>query len=146
MPTQRRNRQRKNRRNSQRRNRKNLQRGGIWPFNDDSKDDSDTTKKKPWIQLPDWLSFSHKTGNTEPVQTANTEPVQIANTEPVQIANTEPVQTANTEPVDHSHIDFEPVVVDPNAAENKKENEVRKIPGGKQKKSNKKNKRSNKKR
>jgi hypothetical protein len=171
MPTQRRNRQRKNRRNSQRRNRKNLQRGGIRFFGIDflespeeklkreaeeevnaerkkkdavllanykstnatkgkaekilGTDNSDTTKKEPWFKLPDWLRASSKTGKT---------------------VAAEHVQPSNTV-AGHSDINFEPVnpvVVDPN----KKEDEVRNssFPGGKQKKSIKKNKKSNKKR
>lgn len=123
MPTQRRNRQRKNRRNSQRRNRKNLQRGGIWPFDskDDSKDNSDTWFKLP--KLPDWLRASSKT-----VQTGD--PVDHSNQHVVQSSDQPIVQPSDNDEY----------------ANMQKKLEESGFAGGKQRKSNKKNKKSNKKR
>ena len=144
MPTQRRNRQRKNRRNSQRRNRKNLQRGGIslLGFNflespeEKGKREAEEKEKreaeeKRKINDADLLAINKSSKATKLLGTDDSDTSSKIGA---------PVQTGNTEPVDHSNINFEP------DAGNEKEDEVRKIFGGKQKKSNKKNKKSNKKR
>lgn len=150
MPTQRRNRQRKNRRNSQRRNRKNLQRGGIslFGFNflesaeEKEKREAEEKRKKKDADLLAKNKSPKATGTDD--SDTKKEWFKLPDWLSSSSKTGEPVQTGNH--VDHSQIG---ITFDPNAANNNKDAEVRKpsFPGGKPKKSKKSNKnRSNKKR
>ena len=165
MPTQRRNRQRKNRRNSQRRNRKNLQRGGysLFGFNflesaeeKEKREAEEEVNAKRKINDAELLAKNTSPKATKLLGTDNSDTTKkepwfklpdwlrasskTGNT--VQTGNTVAGQTGNI--LEHSDINVE--LVEPIVAETNKEDEIRKNSGGKQKKSNKKNKRSNKKR
>jgi hypothetical protein len=133
MPTQRRNRQRKNRRNSQRRNRKNLQRGGvsILGFNF-----FETPEEKDKREAKEKDDVERNKRDAELLANASQKSRKLLGEKIQSDATAVASESANAADVDS------------NPGENNKEDEVRKplFPGGKQKKSIKKNKKSNKKR
>ena len=156
MTTQRRNRQRKNRRNSQRRNRKNLQRGGITFFGINI---LETAKEKAEREAKEKAKReAEEKANREAEEKANRDAELLAknttNRKAMKILGVQSDAKLAPESADPSQIgiDFGPVEsVEPAGENNNKVDEVRtpsktSKTGGKQKKSIKKNKKSNKKR